>query len=473
MNPTAGLRQLVRCVERCDRVPVRLVHYTSRSQLPRENPVERYRELALGHQFYLDRQQVAAVGKIKSLWHRLEEYNSALASQSDPSPPIDPYSASPLTTSSPRSTRASAADAPGRPTSIPRGLWIHGRVGSGKTMLMDLLCESVGVEKKIRLHFDQLMAKIHSHMRDWHRLPISQRSGHVSHYVATQLHQEAWLLFVDEFQLPDVATASILGQCLLHSFAMGSVLVTTSNQTPRELGGRAFHQKSYRPLIHLLEQGCEIYHLGGEHDYRQLAGIGLDSYYDLSNPSRSREYNDYIQEMRSRHRFVPRSLEVYGRRTIVPETSARIAIFDFDYLCGDRIKPFGVADYLAIAHEFDVVVIERVPKMTVKQKDQVRRLIMLVDALYDNKVRIVMSAAGAPEELFRIEGFGATGPHVGPQISDSNSGKLRPASSIPEADLGTGADDTSAGKAEGVDFGRTISRIHELSGTPRPKQEAT
>ena len=161
----------------------------------------------------------------------------------------------------------------------PRGLWIHGEVGTGKTFIMDLFFNSIPVKSKKRIHFHHFMHSVHSKINDWHRLnPMSaarqSSKGHVTALVARELMREAWLICFDEFQVTDVATAVLMRQLFAHMFRMGAVIVATSNRIPDELYRGGWQKNIYGPFVELIKDRCEIYDMRSKQDYRDVIAQG-------------------------------------------------------------------------------------------------------------------------------------------------------------------------------------------------------
>ncbi|KAI4905384.1 hypothetical protein NFI96_016367 [Prochilodus magdalenae] len=287
----------------------------------------------------------------------------------------------------------------------PHGCYIHGGVGTGKTMLMDLFYFHVKNSRKKRLHFNRFMLDIH---RRIHRLKQSlpkRRIGKMTTYdpifpVAMEIAAETCLLCLDEFQVVDIADAMILKQLFEGLFSCGVVLVATSNRPPEELYKNGLQRAAFVPFIGVLKEYCHTISLDTGIDYRQREKEPPGKFYYISSePDAELAVNTLFNELAYRQNDVtrPRVLIVQGREVTLSRTCGAIADCTFQELCD---RSLGASDYLEIARQFDTVIIRNVPRLKVGLKDQVRRLITLVDIFYDQKVRVVVLAEAPLHCLF-------------------------------------------------------------------------
>jgi len=276
----------------------------------------------------------------------------------------------------------------------PRGLYIWGDVGRGKSMLMDLFFEFAPLERKTRAHFNAFMAATHARIhaerqRGEHPDPIPP--------VARAIAAEAALFCFDEFQITDVADAMILGRLFAQLFSLGVVIVATSNTAPERLYEGGLNRQLFLPFIELIEERLEVFELGGAEDYRLDRMSGLDLYITPLGPAADAKMDAAWQRLTDIERGEPMTLKVLGRKLAVPQAAKHVARFGFDELCA---RPLAAADYLAIARHFHTVLIDRIPIMSPAMRDEARRFTLLIDTLYDEGVKLICSAAAPPDRLY-------------------------------------------------------------------------
>lgn len=295
----------------------------------------------------------------------------------------------------------------GRPEPAPEGLYLYGGVGRGKSMLMDLFFETAEVPKKRRVHFHAFMQEVHASVARWRTLTPAQRKqepGFVKGAgedpiapVAKLIADQAWLLCFDEFQVTDIADAMILGRLFEHLLARQVVVVATSNRHPRDLYHNGLNRQLFVPFIAMLEQHLELHALDGPRDWR-LARLEAEPVYHTplgvgAAAAMVRTWNRLTQGAEPR----PVSMLVQGRNWMVERAAAGCAWLDFEDICG---KPLGSADYLAVARQFDTVLLENVPLLTPARRSEAARFRTLIDALYEAKTKLVISAAAEPSRLY-------------------------------------------------------------------------
>lgn len=284
------------------------------------------------------------------------------------------------------------------PAASVKGLYVHGSVGRGKTMLMDMFFHLAPVEKKRRCHFHEFMADVHNRVHA-HRQQL--KNGETKQAdpippVAAQLLAEAELLCFDEFSVTDITDAMILARLFTELFANGCTLVTTSNVLPDNLYKDGLNRSLFLPFIDLLQQHVEVVTLDSPTDYRMEKIKSLPVYVTPLGPEADQAMDDAWDQLTEGHVTSPAEIKVKGRSVRVPAAAGRVARFSFSDLCE---KPLGASDFLAIAHRFDTVFLDYVPLLSADRRNETKRFIILIDAFYDQTVRLIVSAAAMPEDL--------------------------------------------------------------------------
>ncbi len=282
----------------------------------------------------------------------------------------------------------------------PRGLYIWGDVGRGKSMLMDLFFEAAAAAKKRRVHFNAFMVETHARIH-----AERQRAGHDDPIppVARRIADEATLLCFDEFQVTDVADAMILGRLFEQLFARGVVIVATSNTAPERLYEGGLNRELFLPFIDLIREKLEVFELAGAIDYRRRLISDLPVYLTPLGPETDAQMDEDWKKLTGQVGGAPATLTVLGRTLVVPCAAKGVARFAFVDLC---LQPLAAADYLAVARAYHTVLIDRIPQMDSTMRDAARRFVLLIDTLYDEGVKLVCSAAAPPDRLY-VEGDGA------------------------------------------------------------------
>ncbi len=279
-----------------------------------------------------------------------------------------------------------------KPTPAPKGLYIHGPVGRGKTMLMDLFYEETHFRPKRRLHFHAFMAEVHD------RIGVQRKkgTGDPLPHVAAALAQEARLLCFDELHVTDIADAMILGRLFKGMLEADVVIVATSNVPPDGLYKDGLNRALFLPFIALIEQSMEVEELRAAKDFRLEKLAGRPLYFTPLGPEARREMDLAWQRLTGSNTAPPLDIDLMGRKLTVPHAAMGVARFTFAQLCE---KPHGTNDFLALAHAFHTVMIDDIPILRPGQRNEARRFVNLIDTLYDNRVGLVASAAAEPDHL--------------------------------------------------------------------------
>ena len=280
-----------------------------------------------------------------------------------------------------------------------RGLYIQGGVGRGKTMLMDMFFELVPVRRKRRVHFNDFMADAHDRINR-HRQALKRGEVHEDDPippVARALADEAWVLCFDEFSVNDIADAMILSRLFSALFSAGVVLVATSNVLPDDLYRDGLNRPLFEPFIRALKQNTQIFAFDAGKDYRLEKLSEMPVYLAPAGPASDRQMDTVWEAMTRGLQTAPGEIVVKGRHVAVPRAAGKAARFSFHDLCE---MPLGARDYLAIAGKYDTVFIDRIPVLLDGKRNEAKRLILLIDTLYDHHVRLVASAEAPPAALY-------------------------------------------------------------------------
>jgi len=269
----------------------------------------------------------------------------------------------------------------------PKGVYLWGSVGRGKTYLMDIFYRSLPIEHKMRMHFHEFMRMIHADLRKL------QGKANPLQTVAEKIATQTRVLCFDEFVVIDIADAMILGELMKVLFAEGVALVTTSNFEPDKLYHDGLQRDRFEPAIEAIKKHCKVVHIDSGVDYRQNDFL-KEQYHVARN---THEIMQAHFEHVSKGTVSEEALSVLGRKIPVVQRSDNTVWFKFKAICdGARSQN----DYLEIAGQFDTVLVSDIPHMTGAKDNQARRFINLVDVLYDKKVNLILSATVPMDQLY-------------------------------------------------------------------------
>lgn len=272
----------------------------------------------------------------------------------------------------------------------PQGLYLYGGVGRGKSMLMDLFFATAPVERKRRVHFHAFMLEVHSRLH-----ALRSGDGGIPD-LARDLAEEAWLLCFDEFHVTDIADAMILGRLFTALFGAGVVVVATSNWPPDDLYKDGLQRALFLPFIDVLKARLDVLELPGRHDHRlgRLAGAAL--YHWPLGIAADRAMDRVFADLSGGVAAEPVTVEVDGRRLVVPQAARRVGRIAFAALCETAL---GAADYIALARRFDALLVDGVPLLTENRRNEAKRFMTLVDEFYEHRSRLVIAADAPVERL--------------------------------------------------------------------------
>ncbi|MDQ7069988.1 MAG: cell division protein ZapE [Rhodobacterales bacterium] len=280
----------------------------------------------------------------------------------------------------------------------PKGLYLWGGVGRGKSMIMDLFVSSLDVPVR-RVHFHAFMQEIHTGMHEARKTGVEDAIAPVAADVAKSVR----VLAFDEMQINDITDAMIVGRLFEALFRAGVVVIATSNRPPDDLYKDGLNRQLFLPFIALLKEKMVVWEMSSPHDYRQGLLAGAPVYFTPIGPRARASLHAVWVDLAGAQKADPLILRVKGRDVEIPSFRNGVARATFFDLCG---QPLGPADYLALADVVKVLVLEDIPQLGRSNFNEAKRFVTLIDALYEAQVRLVCSAAAQPEMLY-IEGEGS------------------------------------------------------------------
>ncbi|MBR0755141.1 AFG1 family ATPase [Bradyrhizobium jicamae] len=281
----------------------------------------------------------------------------------------------------------------------PRGLYVHGEVGRGKTMMMDLFFQQSQVEHKRRAHFHEFMAEAHERIYGYRQQIARGEIGDadVMALTAQAIFDEAWLLCFDEFHVTDIADAMILGRLFAKLFELGTVVVATSNVAPEDLYKGGLNRALFLPFIAQIESHMDVLRLDARTDFRLEKLFGVKMWLVPADDAADAALNAAWRKMTGNAPCKSRDITIKGRVLHVPCAAHGVARFSFSDLCE---QPLAASDYLRLAHDYHTILVDHVPVMDFGERNSAKRFISLIDTLYDNAVKLMASAEADPVSLY-------------------------------------------------------------------------
>ena len=281
----------------------------------------------------------------------------------------------------------------------PRGLYVYGEVGRGKTMLMDMFFQQSPVEHKRRAHFHEFMAEVHERIFGL-RQSIARgeiADGDVIALTAAAIFDQAWLLCFDEFHVTDIADAMILGRLFSRLFELGTVVVATSNVAPDDLYKGGLNRALFLPFIGQISEHMDVLRLDARTDFRLEKLAGVKMWLVPADAAADAALGQAWVRMTGNAPCKPRDISIKGRVLHVPCSAHGVARFSFADICE---QPLAASDYLRLARDYHTILIDHIPVMDYPERNAAKRFITLIDTLYDNAVKLLASAQTDPVSLY-------------------------------------------------------------------------
>ncbi len=291
-----------------------------------------------------------------------------------------------------------------------RGVYLWGPPGRGKSILMDLFFACAPEPRKTRAHFHAFMARVHDLIRQWRegdretrkrvfgQPPLGKKWGDDPiEPVAELIASEARLLCFDELQVTDIADAMILGRLFEALFEKRVVLAITSNRVPSDLYKDGINRPLFTPFIDQITARCEVVEVSGERDWRRDRMAGAQVWFSPDAPEARAGFESLWSDLKGDEPEEPANLTVLGRDVVIDHTVGSLARATFEDLCA---RPLGPQDYLAVAGRFHTLFLDGLPRLGPERRQEAKRLVTLIDALYEARTRLVVLAAAEPEALY-------------------------------------------------------------------------
>lgn len=286
-----------------------------------------------------------------------------------------------------------------KPAQPVKGFYIYGKVGRGKTMLMDLFYECIPIKSKMRAHFNDFMQDVQNRINHYRKLILENKTKEKDalELVAQELYEKAHLLCFDEFSVTDIADAMILSRLFSKLFAKGVVLVATSNVAPKDLYLNGLNRELFLPFIPLLEKNCTIIDTLIDKDFRLDKTVVEKHYLFPINSENKDEFLASWQNLTKDKQISSREFTVKGRKLLVKQSCSNCALFDFADLCASALS---VNDYIEIANNYKTIFIENVPIFNDENVNWAKRFILLIDVLYERNNHLVLLASADINDLY-------------------------------------------------------------------------
>ncbi len=282
----------------------------------------------------------------------------------------------------------------------PNGAYLHGSVGTGKTMLMDLFYEQLKINKKHKIHYHAFITEIHEYLHKLKNSPKLKKKTDLLKLAAEYIAKQYQVIYLDELQINDIADAMVVGQLFQELLKQNIIILVTSNFAPEDLYQDGLQRESFLPFINLIKDKFEVLKLKSKYDYRRNKIKSLETtYYIYNEPMDSQKF---ILEsfLKLTNNSVPENklITINSRELICPITAQDCSVFSFDQLCRG---PMSASDYREVCQEFNIIIISEIPELSSDEHNEARRFINLIDTIYEYKKTLICSARTDIESIYK------------------------------------------------------------------------
>lgn len=279
----------------------------------------------------------------------------------------------------------------------PKGFYLHGAVGTGKSVIVDLFFESLDTDKKQKIHFHSFMLEIHHHL---HKLKNTRKDLDVLKYIAKYIKEKYTILYIDELYISDIADAMIVGKLFRELINQNVIIIITSNFAPEELYKDGLQRGSFMPFIELIMDKMQVVKMDSDYDYRTSKLKSVEAtYYVYKETIDSQKF--ILDSFKKLSNDIPPKnylLDCDGRELICPITALDCAVFSFDQLCR---SPLSSVDYIAICEKFNVIILSEIPELSSDEHNEARRFTKLIDTIYEFKLLLICSSEVEIDSIYK------------------------------------------------------------------------